>query len=194
MKQWWRYIVVMMVTILSACSSLNTQVEQSRTTLSATTQMHRMGRFAVLVFDKTEGKNKDSVQGNFDWVSHREKVTLDLSSPLGQVLARVEVQPGFSRLLKSNGEVFEAESPDVLVQDVLGREFPVSGLQYWIHGLEIPGVPLKNAEYDQQKRLTKFTQAGWTVIAQDYDQYGPKRFQLLNNQVTERISIRIIME
>lgn len=118
---------------------------------------------------------------------------MDLSSPLGQVLARVNVQAGFSKLTRSNGEVLEASSPDALVQEVIGREFPVSGLQYWIRGQAMPDVALESPEYDAQQRLVKFTQAGWVVTAQDYDGMGPKRFHLLNNQTMERITIRIIM-
>lgn len=193
MKKYLRYVVLLLTVVISACSSLDTRQTGGDVSASST-QLHRVGRFAVLVFDKTQDRNTDSIQGNFDWMSSRQQVVLDLSSPLGQILARVEVYPGMSRLTRANGEVFEAETADVLIQDVIGREFPVSGLQYWIHGKTIPGVAVNNAEYDSQHRLIRFTQAGWTVVAQHYDQYGPKKFQLLNNQATERISIRIVME
>lgn len=195
MKRWWRSIALVSVAVLSACSSLDTQrASDNADAVEISKQLHRVGRFAVLVYDKTEERNKDSVQGNFDWSSVGKQITLDLSSPLGQVLARVEVHPGLSRLTRANGEVFEASNPDVLIQEVIGRTFPVSGLRYWIYGRPIPGLSLESAEYDEQQRLTKFSQAGWNVVAQNYDQQGPRRFQLTNNQATERINIRIVME
>ncbi len=192
MKKFWRISVLTLASVLSACSSLE-RVGAPQSAVSSTTDLQRNGRFAVLVYDKTQDKNIDSVQGNFEWLSAGERVVLDLSSPLGQVLARVNVQPGLSRLTRSNGEVLEASSPDALVREVIGRQFPVSGLQYWIRGQAMPGVALETPEYDAQQRLVKFVQAGWVVTAQDYDGMGPKRFHLLNNQTMERITIRIVM-
>lgn len=192
MKKFWRISVLALVSVLSACSSLE-RVNEPQTSLSSATDLQRNGRFAVLVYDKTQDKNIDSVQGSFEWLSAGEKVVLDLSSPLGQVLARVTVQPGLSQLTRSNGEMLEAASPDALVREVIGRQFPVSGLQYWIRGQAMPGVALESPEYDAQQRLVKFTQAGWVVTAQDYDGMGPKRFHLLNNQTMERITIRIVI-
>ncbi len=193
MKKIWRASLLASAVILSACSSLE-KVATQHEVVNSDIELQRNGRFAVLVYDKAQDKNTDSIQGNFDWLSKGPRVVLDLSSPLGQVLARVEVQPGLSRLTRSNGEVLEAANPDELVREVIGRQFPVSGLQYWIRGQALPGVAVENAEYDEQKRLVKFTQVAWTVTAQDYDSFGPKRFHLLNNQTTERITIRIVMD
>lgn len=192
MKKLWRISVLTLLSVLSACTPLE-RISDSQVSQSAVTELQRNGRFAVLVYDKTQDKNIDSIQGNFEWRSAGEQVVVDLSSPLGQVLARVNVQPGFSKITRSNGEVLEASNPDVLVQEVIGRQFPVSGLQYWIRGQAMPGVALESPEYDAQQRLVKFTQAGWVVTAQDYDRVGPKRFHLLNNQTMERITIRIVM-
>lgn len=193
MKKMWRAGLLVSAVMLSACGSLE-KVSVPREVANSAVELQRNGRFAVLVYDKTQDKNTDSIQGNFDWLSKGERVVLDLSSPLGQVLARVTVQPELSRLTRANGEVLEASNPDDLVREVIGRQFPVSGLQYWIRGQALPGVAVEKAEYDEQKRLLKFTQATWTVTAQDYDSFGPKRFHLLNNQTTERITIRIVMD
>ncbi|NOL51950.1 outer membrane lipoprotein LolB [Pelistega suis] len=192
MKKFWRISVLTLVSMLGACTSLE-RINDDQVSQSSAIELQRTGRFAVLVYDKTQDKNIDSVQGNFEWLSAGERVVLDLSSPLGQVLARVNVQPGLSQLIRSNGEVLEASSPDALVREVIGRQFPVSGLQYWIRGQAMPGVALETPEYDAQQRLVKFVQAGWVVTAQDYDGMGPKRFHLLNNQTMERITIRIVM-
>lgn len=192
MRKFWQVSVLALASLLSACSSLEKMNHQSVTSNSSI-DLQRTGRFAVLVYDKTQERNIDSIQGNFDWLSTAEQLTLDLSGPLGQVLARVTVQPGLSQLTRSNGEILEASNPDALVREVIGRQFPVSGLQYWIRGRAMPNVVLDNAEYDEQKRLTRFRQAGWIVKVQDYDEFGPKRFHLLNNQTMERITIRIVM-
>lgn len=187
-----RYIVIAVSALLSACSSLSPVREGGAVTVSADS-LQRNGRFAVLVQDKTQDKNSDSVQGNFSWLSKGDDVVLDLSSPLGQILARIEVNAHGAVLTRSNGEVLEAWSPDALIEEVLGRQFPVSGLRYWIRGQAMPETPLEQAEYDGKQRLIKFRQAGWVVTLQNYDAIGPRRFHLLNNQTTERITIRIVV-
>lgn len=190
--KFWRYAVIVVSVLLSACSSLS-PVSKDHVLVSASDVLQRNGRFAVLVVDKTQDKNSDSVQGNFSWVSKGQHVLLDLSSPLGQILARVEVTASGTRLTRSNGDVLEAWSPDELIEEVLGRQFPVSGLRYWIRGQAMPNFPLEQAKYDGQQRLTQFQQAGWRVTLQEYDAHGPKRFHLLNNQTTDRVTIRIVI-
>ena len=65
MKKFWRISVLALVSVLSACSSLE-RVNEPQTSLSSATDLQRNGRFAVLVYDKTQDKNIDSVQGNFE--------------------------------------------------------------------------------------------------------------------------------
>ncbi|MGB3290069.1 MAG: lipoprotein insertase outer membrane protein LolB, partial [Burkholderiaceae bacterium] len=61
----------------------------------------RTGRFAVSV-NYADGK-QDSVQGGFAWRDEGRVLTLDLANPLGNTLARVEVEPGRATLTRSNG-------------------------------------------------------------------------------------------
>ncbi|WP_159991786.1 lipoprotein insertase outer membrane protein LolB [Pelistega ratti] len=185
-----RYLCIGVSITLAACTTTSPVKED---TFSNEEQLHRTGKFAVLVYDKTIDRNSDSVQGNFNWLSTTQQTTLDLSSPLGQVLARVMVYPDYAVLVRANQERLEASNPDALVKYVLGREFPVSGLKYWIRGEAMPNIAVEKAQYNEQKQLSQFVQAGWTVSLSEYDKYGPKRFHLLNNQTTERITIRIVM-
>ncbi len=185
---------VLTVATLAACSSLAPQQPSQGTGVNAQNAIQRTGKFALLVFDKTQDKNTDSVQGNFLWNGVGENVVLDLSSPLGQTLARVEVLPGYSKLTRSSGEVFEAPNPDALVAQVIGQEIPVSGLRYWIKGQKIPNQPLIEESHDNAGKLTSFKQAGWDVTMSDYDSIGPTKFNLIRNQTTERIKIRLIVQ
>src|SRR3546814_9254470 len=61
-------------------------------------------------------------------------LTLDLTNPLGNTLARVSVLPGLATLTRSNGEREQAAHPDALVEQVLGSPMPVAGLRDWLQG------------------------------------------------------------
>ena len=136
-KRLTRVAVLAVIAALAACSTPKPLIDADPS-LSHVQQLLRDGRFALLVFDRALVRNTDSVQGNFRWLSQQERITLDLSSPLGQVLARVEVRPGHASMTRANGEYLEASNPDELVTYVLGNPIPVSGLQYWIHGRAMP--------------------------------------------------------
>ena len=192
-KRFTKAAILAVVAGLAACTTPKPLIEPDPN-LSQEQQLLRDGRFALLVFDRAIDRNTDSVQGNFRWLSQRERVTLDLSSPLGQVLARVEVMPGYASMTRSNGEYLEASNPDALVAQVLGSPIPVSGLQYWIHGRAMPNYSLEQPEYDEQQRLTRFQQAGWRVTASEYDAFGPRRLALVRQESNQRISVRISID
>ena len=78
------------------------------------------------------GKQPQAVQGGFVWLDRGRLLTLDLTNPMGTVLARVEVGPQGALLQESNGTVTRAAHPDALVRQVLGEEIPVSGLRSWM--------------------------------------------------------------
>lgn len=185
--------VMAIVSSLAACTT-QAPLLQADPNLSQHEQLLRDGRFALLVYDRALERNTDSVQGSFRWLAQYQQVTLDLSSPLGQVLARVEMRPGHASMTRANGEYIEATDPDALVASVLGSPIPVNGLKYWIYGQAMPDYSLEQPEYDAQKRLTRFQQAGWRVSAEEYDRYGPKRLSLVRTQSNQRISVRISID
>ena len=96
----------------------------------------RTGRFALNV-GYANGQ-RDAVQGGFVWTDDGRRLTLDLTNPLGNTLARIEVVPGQASLTHSNGDVETAAHPEGLVEQVLGSPMPVSGLRYWLQGRVAP--------------------------------------------------------
>lgn len=184
----------MVVAGLAACSSGTLRQPDQDSRANAQSAVHRTGKFALLVFDKTQDKNTDSVQGNFVWNGIGDHVVLDLSSPLGQTLARVEALPQYAALTRDSGEVYEAPDADALVAQVIGQEIPVSGLRYWIKGQNIPNQAIAEERRDSAGRLSAFKQAGWDVTLSDYDAIGPTKLVLVRNQAAERIKIRLIVQ
>ncbi|AVL71659.1 MULTISPECIES: outer membrane lipoprotein LolB [Oligella] len=180
----------LVATALLAACSVTPSVDQQQIT-----EQTRIGRFAVLAFDKREGVNKDAVQGGFVWRDLGTNLVLDLTNPLGSTLARVEVSGFQSVLINSAGQRMVAPSPDDLLARVLdGRPLPVSGIRYWVKGELMPTAQALGVTHDEQGRLLTAEQNGWQISLSEYDAKGPTRMHLLRNEPAERISVRLSVD
>lgn len=152
----------------------------------------RAGRFAVNL-QPAHGAPQ-AVQGGYAWRDDGQRLLLDLSTPLGNVLARVDVQPGMASLQQSNGQHDVAQSPDGLVALVWGHPMPVSGLRDWFQGRTLAGAPVSDLTEDAQGRPQSFVQQGWQVRLQDWDAQGPRRVRLLRQDDQGRWQLQLIVD
>lgn len=152
----------------------------------------RHGRFAV----RTEASNQDpeAVQGGFVWRDKGGALTLDLTNPFGNTLARVVVLPGQSTLTQSNGEMLRASSPDELVRQAIGQSVPVRDLRAWLRTplRVLPGM--QQVTRDDQGRIVGFEQAGWTAELSRFDSLGPGLLLLSRMDGTKKVQIRLVVD
>lgn len=189
LKRFLGALFVSSVTLMSACT-LTPKVDSEQLTEEV-----RVGRFAVLSYDKRDNVNKDAVQGGFVWRDLGRTLDIDLTNPLGNTLARVEVSDFQSVLINSSGQRLVAVSPDDLMARVLdGRPLPVSGLRYWVRGELMPAIQAQNVERDEQGRLVSAYQHGWQINLSAYDVKGPTRLHLIRNEAVERITVRLTID
>ena len=94
-----------------------------------------------------------------------------MRGPLGSGLVRLEQDAGGATLTDNGRNVYRAESIEDLLFDATGWHIPLDGLTYWIRGLPVPAVPLKQ-ELDEQGRLAVLWQSGWEVRFQAYARHG----------------------
>ncbi|UYO93051.1 lipoprotein insertase outer membrane protein LolB [Pollutimonas sp. M17] len=151
----------------------------------------RAGRFAVSV-NYFDGRH-DAVQGGFAWRDQGNALTLDLANPLGNTLARVDVEPGLATLTRSNGEREQAAHPDALVEQVLGSPIPVAGLRDWLQG-RVGGAGVSDLQKNERGQVGAFTQDGWRVQLSRYDGQGPALLQMNRNDPDRRISVRLVVD
>ncbi len=155
--------------------------------------LSRSGRFSVRV-EEVAGET-EAVQGGFAWYDSGTQVLLDLNTPIGTALARVEVAAdGTAVLSEANGQRTQAASADELVERVLGSPIPVQELRYWLRGL-LPARPRSSGlQQDDAGRPVRFIQSGWSVRIDDYDKVGPLRMQLHRIEPGVRtIEVRLVM-
>jgi outer membrane lipoprotein LolB len=126
----------------------------------------------------TAKKGEDAFSGSFRWAHLSADDALELLSPFGQTVARLERDSTGVRLHSADGRTLSASDWESLTQTVLGWPIPVSGLTYWIQAAAIPEVPYTSRP-GSDGRLEELRQQGWTVRYGAYDERGrPTRLQL----------------
>ena len=133
------------------------------------------GRFSALA---TQGDKRESVSGRFSVEVRGDRQRIDLSTPLGTTVARIEVGPEGAN---ANGPgLQEARGPDAdaLAEQLLGWRLPVSGLPDWIEGRPVPTRPAVVGH--EGRRLVLIEQDGWTVrIEETFAASGRPRLVVL---------------
>ncbi|HEX9185144.1 MAG TPA: outer membrane lipoprotein LolB [Burkholderiales bacterium] len=143
-----RWVAVLVATLLTACAT---------TPETAPDRVHT-GRFSAVA---SQGERRESVSGRFSMEVRRDRRRIDLATPLGTTVARIEIGPEGA---SANGPgMQEARGPDAdaLAEQLLGWRLPVSGLPDWIEGRPVPSRPAR-VERDGS-RLVLIEQDGWTV-------------------------------
>jgi outer membrane lipoprotein LolB len=122
------------------------------------------GRLTVKV-DATPTSEARNVTAAFDLQGNPQQGRLDLSTPLGTVLAQARWAPGKVALVTSQGETKFA-SLDELTREVLGESLPVAALFDWLRGRPWPGAPSTPSASAAEPG---FAQLGWTVSLARFD-------------------------
>jgi outer membrane lipoprotein LolB len=186
LNRWRAWVCLAIFTVLAGCAT-----PQRIGVDSTGSAFDRTGRFAINVvyFDG----RRDAVQGGFAWHDAGANLQLDLSNPLGNTLARVQVEPGLATLIRNNGEREQAPHPDALVERVLGSPIPVGGLRSWLRGGTDRGA-VSDLQKDADGRVAAFIQDGWRVQLSRYDALGPQLLQLNRNDSSRTVSVRLVVD
>lgn len=114
---------------------------------------------------------KEGGQASLRWQHDPAGQTIDLRGPLGRGLVRLQQDEHGVRLQDSAQQVYTADNAEDLLFNTTGWHIPLEGLNYWIRGVPVPGVPLRQ-ELDGQGRLAVLWQSGWEVRYLSYTRFG----------------------
>ena len=161
------------VVVLSGCMSL------PKESLLSSWQ----GRFSVSV-QNLQQINHES--GRFELsLFPKDHLILDLKTPLGGTLARVEQFPSFVRLQALGQSPIEAPNSHDLMMQMLGFSVPIKGLTYWLNGIPDPTSPYNSQP--QSFPYDRIEQDGWCIeITSRFQDSRPQKIRLIravtNNQ------------
>jgi outer membrane lipoprotein LolB len=135
--------------LLAGCSTLAPSPEVPGDAVS--------GKLSVRI-DPYQGTPARSVSAAFDLRGSADRGEMQLTSPLGTVMARARWRPGEVVLKSSDGE---KSFPDLaaLADEVLGEPLPLGALFDWLRGRPWSGAPSRPLAPPS----AGFEQMGWTV-------------------------------
>jgi outer membrane lipoprotein LolB len=115
-----------------------------------------VGRVAVTF----EGRNFSS---GLRWQHAVDRDEVWLMTPTGQALAHIQADDEGATLTGADRQTYRAADVEALTRRGLGWELPVTRLAWWVRGELVPGSEAGEAVRDQQGRLARFTQDGWSI-------------------------------
>jgi len=125
------------------------------------------GRFAVTA--QADGRS-DSGSGRFTLTTAGTALTLDLATPIGTTLARLQRDARGVRLTAPRDDggmaTFEGSDPEALLRQAFGWAIPVDGLADWIAGRAAPAAPSR-VQTDATGRVSTIEQSGWLIEVQE---------------------------
>lgn len=151
------------------------------------------GRFAVTT---ALGEQRESVSGRFSLEVRGPQQILELASPLGTTVARIEIEPGGARATGARLQEIRGADADALTEQLLGWPLPVSGLADWIEGRPVP-QRVARIERDGG-RIVLLEQDGWTIRLPEYFESAarPRRLVLERPAAanTPSVILRLIVD
>lgn len=129
------------------------------------------------------------------WEQAKQKYVIELSAPIGSGTVRITGQPNMVSLMQPNGALAVAKTPESLLQQTLGFEIPISGLQFWSKGIPSSNSKPTRMMFDKSGRMAYLEQEGWTIQYLSFHEVkgltlpeqitlenGPIKLKLLFNQ------------
>lgn len=191
MLESWRSIRAVMAAmaaawILAACATL-----PPPSAAQHAAQHDYEGRFALAV---TGARRQTAWTGRFSLLVGAQDLTLDLLSPLGVTLARIETGSDGARLLVPDGgrvRIERGADAQSLSRRVLGWSLPVAGLPAWVRGRPAAGRPFRPLAANGSTR--RFEQDGWVVTVD----FGTRRRLRMNRPAQDgmpQVNLRVILD
>ncbi len=147
-----------------------------------------------------KNQQEEAIHASFTWKQSKDSSTITILSPLGQILATIDVKPGIATLTQSGQEPRSATDVDALAEQALGWPLPVSGLRHWLQGF---ASDANNKAFIATPSNTKLiTQDGWNIQYVSWEddnqtsaQSRPKRIDLTRQtEQAGKVMIRIVLD
>ncbi|GGO86605.1 outer-membrane lipoprotein LolB [Marinobacterium nitratireducens] len=134
----------------------------------------------------------DSHSARLQWQQQPGDYRILISGPLGQGGARIDGNDQGVIIDVAGEGRFSAQSPEELLQQLLGWSFPVRQANYWVRGLPAPG--LSYTPTFLENRLASLEQGGWIIHYSAYAKDGgpglPLRIRLQRSDLTIMVVIK----
>lgn len=143
-----RAAALVLALALAGCAQL------PRSAPPPTTEARLSGRISVTVAGTVHNRGTGGA-ASFELLGGPEAGRLELTSPLGALVARAEWRPGLV-MLQTPGDERRFDDLDALTRELLGEAVPVAALFDWLQARPWPAAP-------HQDTPGGFEQLGWRI-------------------------------
>ena len=134
------------------------------------------------------------VAGSISWRHGPGHDAIELSTPLGQTLAKLEGNAREATVQLQDGRVETAPTWRALTEKAFGVTIPVDGLATWIRALPRPDAPF-SVERDATGRVSVLRQDGWNIVYAYADDAARNPFRVtLSYPGAEPIEVRVVVD
>ena len=138
---------LLLAVVLTGCAQLPREQ-------APTTEARLSGRISVTVAGDVHNRGTGGA-ASFELFGGPQAGRLELTSPLGTLVARASWQPGLVALQTPDGER-RFDDLDALTREMLGETVPVAALFDWLKARPWPAAP-------HQQTANGFEQLGWRI-------------------------------
>ena len=166
-----RWLPIVAALLLAACAT--PRAPQTAPPDAARTQAwiaHHAALSEISGFRISGRVSSDAATGSarLNWSQDGERFSARAAGPFGSGAVGLSGTPQAVRI-RSSGEQFETDRPELWMRQQLGWSLPVAGLRYWALGMPRPGVAASYG-FDEAGRLAQLSQSGWRVVYGGYAQ------------------------
>jgi outer membrane lipoprotein LolB len=177
------WLVALIALVLAACATPSVPPERAYS-----------GRFSATAVDAS--RQNSSVSGRFTVEVRGNRQLIDLATPVGTTVARIEIEPGSAQATGPQLQTVTGPDADELVERLLGWRLPVTGLADWLEGRPEPTRPARTQMSGE--RLSTIEQDGWTIHIDEYSTATnrPRRLSLERPMAGREpaVSVRLIVD
>lgn len=143
-----RFPALLLALALAGCAEL------PKPPPAASTEARLSGRLSVSVAGSVHSRGTGGA-ASFELIGDAQAGRMELTSPLGTLVARASWQPGQVLLQTPDGER-RFDDLDALTREMLGETVPVAALFDWLKARPWPAAP-------HEKTADGFAQLGWRI-------------------------------
>lgn len=194
-------ILILSTAMLGACANMASPTETATEQAGAARKYQEAITLAGRLSVQYQKDDKDeAIHGSFTWKQSKDRSSIAILSPLGQILATIEVTPDNATLIQSGQPPRSAADVDLLVTQTLGWPLPVSGLRNWLQGFASNANNKSFVATASNNKVT--TRDGWNIQYPTWEsdqqtpaQDRPKRIDLeRQTEQAGKVAIRIVLD
>ncbi|MGC3963209.1 MAG: lipoprotein insertase outer membrane protein LolB [Rhodocyclaceae bacterium] len=136
-----------------------------------------------------QGQKADTMR--ISWQHSPAEDDIGFANPLGHVMAELQRDSTGARWTTSDGERYEARSPDMLISRLTDAPVPIDALALWVTGRVRPDAAVQR---DNLGRIVQASDGGWLLSIQSYENEMPNAMPSVLEVRRGTLQIRLAIE